>query len=438
MEQGHLCADARGPRGAQPNINIDSSLSTGGKKGAGGGIWLTDGGSRDRSPRNSGSGRELLVRYSYAVEDGNREWHARIVLAEVRVAQPDHWWFVILTPDSDIYAEDLGPGSVDVVQTRDRPIAPSIPYGPANVQPPAPLRVQLPIQGDGAALQQVAGGGAPPGRLLPPAPNVPQVAPQGGLAALATALGAGAGPTSANPSASTATSAAPDARVLPVRYDVTGQRYREFAEVVPLIEDIRWPGSPVNCPATFRWVCRFIKEHGGTPTGWRTKWVGICKLQVADAGVALHEAACRMIELLLCYDQCQGGALETGEFAARQIQLTQEKWRDRVLGRNGAEATTDQHLYSGMQTPEVHADDEDHEEAHDQDHEPSRADSQHRPGMDALAAVASAIRAGSAHQIWVAGAGWAVAARGHDEPSRALALARPQQGAPRLACGSAL
>ena len=223
-------------------------------------------------------------------------------------------------------------------------------HGPANVQLPAPPRVQLPIQGGGAALQPVAGGGAPPGGLLPPAPNAPQVAPQGGLAALAAALGAGAGPTSASPSSSTATSAAPDVRVLPVRYDVTGQRYRQFAEVVPLIEGIRWPDSPVNGPATFRWFCRFIKEHGGSPMGWHTKWVGICKLQVTGAGIALHKAACRMIELLLCYDQCRGGALATGEFVARQIQLTEEKWRDRMLGRNDAEATTDQHLYSGMQT----------------------------------------------------------------------------------------
>ena len=116
---------------------------------------------------------------------------------------------MILTPDSDVYAEDLGPGSVDVVQTRDRPSDRSIPYGidqaqvydfatpptpeqltglvakgrqeaarervrlgavpsglqgPANAQPAAPPRVQLPIQGGGAALQPVAGGGAPPGK----------------------------------------------------------------------------------------------------------------------------------------------------------------------------------------------------------------------------------------------------------------------------------
>ena len=42
---------------AQQSNNIDTSLIKGGKKGAGGGIWLTDGGSRDRSPWNPGSGK---------------------------------------------------------------------------------------------------------------------------------------------------------------------------------------------------------------------------------------------------------------------------------------------------------------------------------------------------------------------------------------------
>ena len=265
------------------------------------------------------AGSELLVRYTYALEDGNREWHARMVLAEVGVVQPDHWWFVILTPDSDVYAEDFGPGSADIMQTRDRPLDRSIPYGvdqahvydfavlptpeqltglfaegqqeaarervrlgavvnrlhgPVNVQPPAPPRVQLPIQGGGAALQPAADDRAPPGGLLPPVPNAPQVVPQGGLAALAASLGAAAGPVAADPFLSTASSRAHDVRVLPVRYVVAGQRYREFAEVVPLIEDICWPDTPVNGPSTFRWVCRFIKEHGGTPTGWHTKCMG--------------------------------------------------------------------------------------------------------------------------------------------------------------------
>lgn len=86
------------------------------------------------APGTREAGSELLVRYSYAMEDGRREWHARILLAGVEVVQPDHWWFVILTPDGDVYAEDLGPGSVDVVQTRDRPSGRSIPYGIDQVQ----------------------------------------------------------------------------------------------------------------------------------------------------------------------------------------------------------------------------------------------------------------------------------------------------------------
>eukprot|EP00972_Heterocapsa_arctica_P012357 1813512-Heterocapsa_arctica.AAC.1 len=42
--------------------------------------------------------------------------------------------------------------------------------------------------------------------------------------------------------------------------------------------------------------------------------------------------------------------LAVGEFAAWQMQFTEEKWRDRVLVRADAETTTDQHLYSGLKT----------------------------------------------------------------------------------------
>jgi hypothetical protein len=41
---------------AQPIIHKDTTVIKGGKKGLGGGIWLTNGGSRDGSPWSPGSG----------------------------------------------------------------------------------------------------------------------------------------------------------------------------------------------------------------------------------------------------------------------------------------------------------------------------------------------------------------------------------------------
>ena len=73
------------------------------------------------------AGSEVLVFY----RDPHTEWHARLVLARVGAEPglPGSDVYVVLTPDSDMYPEDLGPGSREIASVRDRPADRSIPYG---------------------------------------------------------------------------------------------------------------------------------------------------------------------------------------------------------------------------------------------------------------------------------------------------------------------
>ena len=138
-----------------------------------------------------------------------------------------------------------------------------------------------------------------------------------------------------------------DVRVNTVKYDVQNKRYREFSEVAPASEDTIWPDSPISGPPTYSWVLKFMKEHGGTPLGWHQRFVTICKLTPTDGGVANHESWCRLIEIAECFDQVNGGALAHMEFAARQVQFVEERWKERVVGKDEI-GVSEASLFSGV------------------------------------------------------------------------------------------
>ena len=63
------------------------------------------------------AGSEYLVRYSVA---GAVEWHARIVVGTVGTDQAGNEYVVTVTPDNDIYPENCGPASPDILSVRPR------------------------------------------------------------------------------------------------------------------------------------------------------------------------------------------------------------------------------------------------------------------------------------------------------------------------------
>ncbi|CAK0801950.1 unnamed protein product [Prorocentrum cordatum] len=143
----------------------------------------------------------------------------------------------------------------------------------------------------------------------------------------------------------------PDARTLPVVYDMVGNRRREFRDAVLACREDQWEGWPVRGPRTIHWVLRYIVDHGGTPTGMHSRWRSEARLQEHEPGVQEHERACRALEELLCFDQCNGANLAAAELLARTIQVQQERYRDRSAGgtASGSHDNVDAHLFMGTE-----------------------------------------------------------------------------------------
>jgi hypothetical protein len=142
-----------------------------------------------------------------------------------------------------------------------------------------------------------------------------------------------------------------DVRTLAVRYNSAGFRQREYRDMLTLVSEDPWPDFPVRGPRTCRWVLQFMLEHGGTPRGWHQRWKADAKLQQTDAGVALHEVCCFILESMCTYDQLNAPNLASAEHAARQVQLVEERWKDRLIGSaENQDALVDMHLYSGQAT----------------------------------------------------------------------------------------
>ncbi|CAK0794172.1 unnamed protein product [Prorocentrum cordatum] len=239
--------------------------------------------------------------------------------------------------------------------------------GPPAAGPAAALGGVAPAAGLGGLVAALGGpaAGAPAGVLVPAAP--PPAGPAAACAAAAVAPGVGAAPAGAAvgapvPGAADAAAvAAPppvafggvpaDARTLPVVYDMVGNRRREFRDAVLACREDQWEGWPVRGPRATHWVLRYIVDHGGTPTGMHSRWRSEARLQEHEPGVQEHERACRALEELLCFDQCNGANLAAAELLARTTQVQQERYRDRSAGGTASVShdNVDAHLFMGSE-----------------------------------------------------------------------------------------
>ena len=59
----------------------------------------------------------------------------------------------------------------------------------------------------------------------------------------------------------------PEARVLPLRHNLKGERYRDFREsLLHLTGDVAaFPDNPIAGPATLTWLLKHMLENGGSP-----------------------------------------------------------------------------------------------------------------------------------------------------------------------------
>jgi hypothetical protein len=204
------------------------------------------------------------------------------------------------------------------------------------------------LAGGLGGLHPAAGHPPLPGALVPaglPAPPVVPVA-SGGLAALAKALGGSPNP----PGVSTDVEVARvDQRVLPVQYDNSGLRFREFRSAVSQYDNITFPDWPIpGNILTTTWCCKFMLARAGSPTGWHQMWVSLGKLNPQDHHVMYHGDLCRIIEVAVCYDQLDAPSLASLELLFRQIQVCEDALKHKFANSAGSsDSTFDRHLMAG-------------------------------------------------------------------------------------------
>ena len=205
--------------------------------------------------------------------------------------------------------------------------------------------------GDGGVMVGLGGhvGGAPAVRG-----DVSGLAPgsMGGLDALGALVGMDGGSGAITPGRPRGGllhggAGAGDLRTLPCKYDHNGHRSRDFSEAVQLLEEVQFDDFPIKGPRTVAWCLRFMLSNGGTPRGWHTKWRSEGRLLATDGGVQTHDGACQLLEVMCCYDQLNVGNLACAELVCRQLQLTEERWRERFTSADSADSESNLHLYLG-------------------------------------------------------------------------------------------
>lgn len=320
------------------------------------------------APPHSGgltAGDRLLVFY-----DGDVVWHTRLLLAHVHQST-----WVILTPDGDIYAEDVSDANPDWDAWRVWPRGGGAPFGvdpnliyPFNPEPGGPVLHQLFAEGEHHARQErlrmgaaapaavvagvagaagapvapvvgaaaggvanLAGGGG--GALVPVAgAAAPVGGGGGGHAGLAAALNAGGAV--ANPNA--VVQGGEDARTLSISRDPDGLRYKEFRTAVLESKQTDFQDWPVSGPRTVKYVLGQMLDHGGSALGHHQAWRVACKLQPTDAPAMEHEAWSKVLQTLMTYDQVDVTNLAGAEMICRNLQRIEERHKFKLASVDDA------------------------------------------------------------------------------------------------------
>ena len=90
-------------------------------------------------------------------------------------------------------------------------------------------------------------------------------------------------------------------------------------------------GWPIHGPRSVAWVCAFLaRANSAGPEAYHRWWRSVCRLSVADWGVAEHQQLCRYLQLGGSYDQLDLTNLAIIEAIARRLQLIEYQYRERA------------------------------------------------------------------------------------------------------------
>ena len=120
-----------------------------------------------------------------------------------------------------------------------------------------------------------------------------------------------------------------DLRVLDINFDVQGQRRREFAEAVALMSQDPMPGGDLQLdgPPSSLAVLKAMVDRGLTPVTDHEHWVRTNELPRGDRSVYEMEVITRVLESLVMVDQLNLPNLKGCELLLRRWQLIREAHR---------------------------------------------------------------------------------------------------------------
>lgn len=284
-----------------------------------------------RHPAGSLSpGDHIVIRY----EDPENLWHVRLLLSHVSAAI-----WVILTPDGDLYLEDLGSDNGDIRAWRV-----FTPGGPSPYGVPADQIYDFRVRPDEVSLQRLLDEGGvhaanERARLGVPEPVLEMPAVPGGGADhgggerrdIAGGGGGHAGLADVLlPAVQGGGEAVDDARTLAISRDEEGLRFKEFRVAVGECRQVEFPDWPVGGPRTTKHVLTEMLNHGGSAIAHHQAWRVACKFQPSDAPAVEHESWCKVLHTLLTYDQLDATNLAGVELVVRSIQRIEERHKHKL------------------------------------------------------------------------------------------------------------
>ncbi|CAK0877963.1 unnamed protein product [Prorocentrum cordatum] len=115
-----------------------------------------------------------------------------------------------------------------------------------------------------------------------------------------------------------------DLRTLPVRFDRSNRRFREYGDAVVCLSETAQAGWSVAGPRTCKWFLQAIRDAGWAPTRRHFWWRNLLQVSPSDVGVEEHAYISKVLERACVFDLLDCSELETFEVLSRRYQLWEE------------------------------------------------------------------------------------------------------------------
>lgn len=120
-----------------------------------------------------------------------------------------------------------------------------------------------------------------------------------------------------------------DLRTLPVKFDAEGTRRREFSSAVEKMsgEEPAGGGLQLSGPATCLKMMKAMRDQSFTPITYHEFWLRSGDIPRGDRSIYEHECLSRILEAMACVDQLNLPALQGAELMCRRLQVIREAHR---------------------------------------------------------------------------------------------------------------